>query len=83
MNTIISITTHAHNESIASELKRFLVDGMGFEEVTTDVLFETFSIETETLVLLIQNDAEINAIYNELIMRYLNSYMPKFILMSY
>ena len=82
MTTFISITTHAHNESIASELKSFLVDGMGFEEVKTDVLSETFSIETESLVSLLK-DADINAIYNELVMQYLTSYMPNFKLIAY
>lgn len=82
MNTIISITTHAYNESESSKLKRFLVEGMGFEHITTEVLSETFSIDTKILVSLLKNDSEINEIYNRLVMRYLGSYMPNFILMT-
>ena len=82
MTTYITITTHAHNESQSRELKSFLVDGLGFEEVETDVLSETFAINTESLVSLLMDD-DANAIYNELVMQYLTSYMPNFKLIAY
>lgn len=83
MTTFISIDTHSHNESEASELKRFLVDGMGFEQLAdNDVLSETFSIETKTLVSLLKSD-KVNAIYNQLVMQYLTGYMPNFKLIAY
>ena len=81
MKTFISITTNVHNEAQASELKNFLVDGMGVEYLTTDVTSDKFSIEYEELVSLLE-DNEINAIYTQLLVNYLGSYMPEFV-MSY
>ena len=77
MQTVISITTHAHNECEASELKSFLIDGMGFEQLPGGVFPGSFAIETKTLVSLLKND-EVKTIYNQLIMHYLTGYMPSF-----
>ena len=83
MSTFISFTTHIHNESIASELKSFLVDGIGFEQIEDDFLSDKFSIPTEKLVSLLKNDSEVSEIYNELVMQYLGSYMPNFKITAY